>query len=91
MTTHQQGLMKILNSNKSQHTYRKQVKIKHFTVAMLTIPAANSIVLEGVTVIMTTGILDKDDITVIIIQEMKQSTININGDAKLIFVSARIE
>ena len=67
------------------------MKIKHFTVAMLTIPAANSIVLEGVTVIMTTGILDKDDITVIIIQEMKQSTININGDAKLIFVSARIE
>ena len=67
------------------------MKIKHFTVAMLTIPAANSIVLEGVTVIMTTGILDKDDITVIIIQEMKQSTININGDAKLIFVSACIE
>ena len=67
------------------------MKIRHFTVAMLTIPAANSIVIEGVTVIMTTGILDKADITVIIIQEMKQSTIKINGDAKLIFVSACIE
>ena len=50
---------------------------------MLTIPRAYLIVIENVATV-TIGILDKDGIAVIIIQEIKQLAITINGDAKLI-------
>ena len=50
---------------------------------MLIITRADLIVLEEVIVIVTIGILDKDGITIIKVQEIKQLRININGDAKL--------
>ena len=51
------------------------MKIEHSAVAILTVP--------GVIVIITIGVLDKDNIIAIIIQEIKQLAIKINGDAKL--------
>ena len=82
--------MKILKSNWSQHIYRNQVKIEHSAVEILTIPGVDLIIIEGVTVIIT-RILDKDNITVILNQEIKQLAITINGDAKPISGIAQIE
>ena len=55
------------------------MKIEHFPVAILTI---DLIAIEGVIVISTIGIPDKQDITVIIIQEIKQLAIKITGYTK---------
>lgn len=84
--------MKILKSNWSQHIYQNQVKIEHSAVKILTIPGVDLIIIiEGVTVIITIRILDKDNITVILNQEIKQLAITINGDAKPISGIAQIE
>ena len=59
---------------------------------ILTIPGVDLIIIiEGVTVIITIRILDKDNITVILNQEIKQLAITINGDAKPISGIAQIE
>ena len=59
------------------------MRIEHSTIAMLIITRADLIVIEEVIVIVTIGILDKDGITIIKVQAIKQLRININGDAKL--------
>ena len=48
------------------------MRIEHSTIAMLIITRADLIVIE-----------EKDGITIIKVQEIKQLRININGDAKL--------
>ena len=52
--------MKILKLNCSEHTYGKQVRIKHSTIAMLTITMAVLTVIEEVIVVITIWIIDKD-------------------------------
>ena len=74
--------MKILKLNRSEHAYGTQVKMKHSAIAILTIPRADLIVIEEVTVIETLGILDKGVIAVIIVQKIKPLAKKINGDAK---------
>ena len=59
------------------------MKIEHSAVAILTVPGVDLIVIKWVIVIITIGVLDKDNIISIIIQEIKQLAIKINGDAKL--------
>ena len=59
------------------------MKIEHPAVAILTVPGVDLIVIKWVIVIITIGVLDKDNIISIIIQEIKQLAIKINGDAKL--------
>ena len=59
------------------------MKIEHSAVAILTVPGVDLIVIKWVIVIITIGVLDKDNIISIIIQEIKQLPIKINGDAKL--------
>lgn len=59
------------------------MKIEHSAVAILTVPGVDLIVIKWVIVIITIGVLDKDNIIAIIIQEIKQLAIKINGDAKL--------
>ena len=83
--------MKILKSNWSQHKYRNQVKIEHSTVEILTISGVDLILVEGITVTIKIRILDKDNITVILKQEIKQLAITINGAAKPISGRAQIE
>ena len=59
------------------------MKIEHSAVAILTVLGVDLIVIKWVIVIITIGVLDKDNIISIIIQEIKQLPIKINGDAKL--------
>lgn len=59
------------------------MKIEHSAVAILTVPGVDLIVIKWVIVIITIGVLDKDNIIAIIIQEIKQLAIKINEDAKL--------
>ena len=59
------------------------MKIEHSAVAILTVPGVDLIVIKWVIVITTIEVLDKDNIISIIIQEIKQLAIKINGDAKL--------
>ena len=59
------------------------MKIEHSAVAILTVLGVDLIVIKWVIVIITIGVLDKDNIIAIIIQEIKQLAIKINGDAKL--------
>ena len=59
------------------------MKIEHSAVAILTVPGVDLIVIKWVIVIITIGVLDKDNMIAIIIQEIKQLAIKINGDAKL--------
>ena len=59
------------------------MKIEHSAVAIITVLGVDLIVIKWVIVIITIGVLDKDNIISIIIQEIKQLAIKINGDAKL--------